>query len=46
MALTQENIQLVKDTVPILTQRGSDIVLTFYDTLFKRYPELKKMFNM
>lgn len=45
-ALTPEVKEIVKATVPVLKQHGSDIVQAFYILLFERYPQLQKQFNM
>ncbi len=46
VVLTARAKEVVKSTVPVLKQYGSDIVLRFYHLLFERYPELRKQFNM
>ncbi len=44
--MTQKDIQIVKDTIPILQTQGEVITKNFYNELFTRYPEVKSMFNM
>ncbi|EAJ2306887.1 single-domain globin Cgb [Campylobacter coli] len=44
--MTKEQIQIIKDSVPILQKNGADLTTEFYKTLFNDYPEVKPMFNM
>ncbi len=44
--MTQKDIQIVKDTIPILQTKGEAITKSFYCELFSKYPEVKSMFNM
>ncbi len=44
--MTQKDIQIVKDTIPLLQTQGETITKCFYNELFTRYPEVKSMFNM
>ncbi|KAI9155443.1 Flavohemoprotein [Paramyrothecium foliicola] len=46
MALTTEQIQLVKATVPILKQHGKTITTVFYRNMLNAHPELKNYFNL
>ncbi|HLR52916.1 MAG TPA: NO-inducible flavohemoprotein [Candidatus Avamphibacillus sp.] len=40
-----ETINIVKSTVPILEERGSEITSRFYHLMFQNHPELKNIFN-
>lgn len=44
--LTQQQIQLVKSTIPILESAGSAITEHFYQRMFQHNPELQHIFNM
>ena len=44
--LTNEQIQLVKSTIPILEAGGPAITEHFYQRMFKHNPELQHIFNM
>lgn len=46
MDISQQTIDTVKGTVPALKEHGIEIVTLFYDTLFKRYPDLRPQFNL
>lgn len=46
MALTTEQIQLVKATVPILKEQGETITKVFYRNMLAAHPELKSYFNL
>lgn len=43
--LDQKTIDIVKSTVPILEERGTEITSAFYKRMFKNNPELKNIFN-
>jgi nitric oxide dioxygenase len=45
MSLTQEQVQTIKATVPVLQQHGNAITSSFYDTLLKEVPDLNNVFN-
>lgn len=45
MTISPGTIQIVKDSRAVLKEHGTEIVSTFYDTLFERYPEVRKQFN-
>jgi nitric oxide dioxygenase len=45
MPLTQEQVQTIKATVPVLKDHGDAITASFYDTLLKDIPDLKNVFN-
>ncbi|KAK5122999.1 hypothetical protein LTR85_003565 [Meristemomyces frigidus] len=45
MALTQEQVQIIRSTVPVLQEHGNTITKTFYDTLLKDVPDLNNVFN-
>ena len=44
--LSQNTIEIVKSTVPVLKEHGLEITKTFYKTMFTNNPEVKEMFNM
>ncbi|HEC1791554.1 TPA: single-domain globin Cgb [Campylobacter lari] len=44
--MTQEQIQIIKDCVPILQKNGEVLTKEFYKIMFEEYPEVKPMFNM
>ncbi|HEH4180448.1 TPA: single-domain globin Cgb [Campylobacter jejuni] len=44
--MTKEQIQIIKDCVPILQKNGEDLTNEFYKIMFNDYPEVKPMFNM
>lgn len=44
--LTQEELQIIKDTIPVLKKDGENITKLFYKILFEKYPEVRPMFNM
>ena len=46
MTLTQEEIAIVKSTVPVLQEHGLQITTTFYNKLFSAHPELSNMFSL
>src|SRR5699024_4201237 len=43
--LDQKTIDIVKSTVPILEERGTEITSAFFKRMFKNNPELKNIFN-
>lgn len=45
MALTKEQVQIIKSTVPVLEDHGNAITTTFYSTLLKENPSLNSIFN-
>ena len=44
--LDQKTKDIVKSTVPVLKEYGVEITTEFYKDMFKRYPEVKNMFDM
>ena len=44
--LTQQHIDTVKSTIPLLENAGTAITQHFYQRLFEHHPELKDVFNM
>lgn len=44
--MTNEQKQLVKDTVPVLREHGVLLTTHFYNRMFQHNPELKHTFNM
>jgi nitric oxide dioxygenase len=45
MALTSEQVQIVRSTVPILETHGTEITTHFYKTLLSEKPELNNIFS-
>src|SRR5690625_6884471 len=45
MSLDERTKELVKATVPILKERGTEITTRFYQLMFENNPELKNIFN-
>jgi nitric oxide dioxygenase len=45
MALTTEQIAIIKSTVPILEQHGTTITKVFYENMLAAHPELNNIFN-
>ncbi|WJY27133.1 MULTISPECIES: NO-inducible flavohemoprotein [Sporosarcina] len=43
--LSQETIDIVKSTVPVLEQHGKTITTVFYKNMFEAHPELLNIFN-
>ena len=43
--LSQQTIDIIKSTVPVLAQHGVTITKTFYKNLLEKYPELLNYFN-
>lgn len=43
--LSETEIQTIKETVPLLKEKGQDITAIFYKRLFEEHPELKNVFN-
>ncbi|WP_323702782.1 globin domain-containing protein [Mammaliicoccus sp. Dog046] len=43
--LTEETKEIVKQTVPVLEQHGTEITSVFYKRLFEAHPELLDIFN-
>jgi nitric oxide dioxygenase len=46
MALTQEQIAIVKSTVPVLQEHGNTITTIFYRNMLGAHPELNSMFSL
>ena len=46
MALTQQQIDIVKSTVPIIRAHGTTVTTVFYRNLMIAHPELKNIFSM
>jgi nitric oxide dioxygenase len=46
MALTAEQIAIVKSTAPVLKEHGNDITAVFYQHLLSENPSLKNMFSL
>ena len=44
--LSQNTIEIVKSTVPVLKEHGVEITTTFYKNMFANHEEIKGMFNM
>ncbi len=45
MALSQQTIDIIKSTVPVLEVHRVDITTTFYKNMFTNHPELLNIFN-
>ncbi|RMJ28849.1 hypothetical protein PHISP_00300 [Aspergillus sp. HF37] len=45
MALTPDQVQLIKATVPVLQQHGNTITTIFYKNMLTEVPELNNVFN-
>ena len=43
--LSEREKDVVKETVPVLQDKGVEITSNFYARMFKQHPELKNMFN-
>lgn len=43
--LTEKEKDIIKSTVPVLEEYGSEITKTFYQNMFQAHPELLNMFN-
>lgn len=43
--LTNQEINTIKETVPLLKEEGQNITSLFYKRLFEEHPELKNIFN-
>lgn len=46
MALTAEQIAIVKSTAPVIEEHGKAITTTFYQRLLSAHPELKNYFSL
>lgn len=44
--ISQQTIEIVKSTAPILKQHGKKITTRMYEIMFDRYPEVKAQFDM
>lgn len=44
--LSQDTIDVIKSTIPLLEEHGDAITQTFYKRMFERNPQLKNIFNM
>lgn len=44
--LTDQHINIIKSTIPLLEQAGSALTAHFYQRMFKENPELQNIFNM
>ncbi|GAB7356407.1 hypothetical protein MBLNU459_g7181t1 [Dothideomycetes sp. NU459] len=45
MALTKDQVQIIKSTVPVLKEHGNTITSRFYSTLLTENPSLNSIFN-
>ena len=43
--LNEQEKAIIKETVPVLQQKGTEITSYFYKRMFQQHPELKNMFN-
>ncbi|KAL2112557.1 hypothetical protein VUR80DRAFT_7170 [Thermomyces stellatus] len=46
MALTQEQVSIVKSTAPVLREHGETITKVFYRNMLSAHPELKNIFSL
>ncbi|PHS68122.1 MAG: nitric oxide dioxygenase [Methylophaga sp.] len=44
--LSQQTIEVVESTIPLLAEHGQTITQNFYEKLFAAHPELKNVFNL
>ena len=44
--ISQQTVEIVKSTAPILKQHGQKITTRMYEIMFHQYPEVKKQFDM
>jgi nitric oxide dioxygenase len=44
--ISQQTIDIVKSTAPILKQQGQKITIRMYEIMFHNYPEVKAQFDM
>ena len=44
--LTEQDLQLIRASVPVLREHGEAITRCFYTRMFSRHPELRNVFNM
>lgn len=44
--MTPTNIELIKNTVPVLRENGVALTSYFYNRMLKNHPELKNIFNL
>ena len=43
--LSEKDKDIIKQTVPVLQERGVEITSFFYNRMFNEHPELRNMFN-
>lgn len=43
--LTEQEKDIIKQTVPVLQEKGVEITSFFYNRMFDAHPELRNMFN-
>lgn len=43
--LNEQEKAIIKETVPVLQEKGTEITSYFYKRMFNQHPELKNMFN-
>lgn len=43
--MKEKDVQVIKNTVPILRKKGTEITKRFYELLFQNHPELLNIFN-
>lgn len=44
-ALTEERKKIVKDTAPILKEKGEEVTTRMYEIMFSNYPDAKELFK-
>ncbi|KAH8703445.1 flavohemo protein [Talaromyces proteolyticus] len=45
MALTEEQVKIIKSTVPVLQEHGTTVTTAFYKNILSENPELNSVFN-
>ena len=45
-AVSQQTIDIVKSTAPLLKKQGKQVTTRMYEVMFHNYPEVKQQFNM
>lgn len=43
--LSEKDMDIIKQTVPVLQEKGVEITSFFYNRMFNEHPELRNMFN-
>jgi len=45
MGLSQNDVDIIKSTIPFLEQSGENVTQRMYEILFSRYPHIKPLFH-